>query len=148
MAFAAAEADVLRIISIAGNDLGWLIRKMQADSQYSEAMCQMLRSTRAPDGPVRFDLEAGLRELAEHQDIFGLRENSSRLADRAILLVGGWDDSQVTVEDVLLPLYRSLKGAGAVDVTFFAYQDDHAFQKVREKLANDIEDWLVHHMEQ
>jgi hypothetical protein len=105
MAYAAADPGVHRVISIAGNDIGWLIRKMQSDPQYSEAM---LLSTRAPDGPVRFDVEAGLRELAEHQDIFGLRENSSHLADRAILLVGGWDDLQVTVEDVLLPLYRWL----------------------------------------
>ena len=146
MAYTAADPEVLRVISIAGNDLGWLIRKMQADSQYSEAMRQMLRSTRAPDGPVRFDLEAGLRELAEHQDIFGLKENSSILADRAILLVGGWDDMQVPMEDVLLPLYRSLKGAQADDVTILAYEDDHAFQGVIEELATDIEAWLVHQM--
>ena len=114
MAYAVADPEVHRVIPIAGNDLGWLIRKIQTDPQYSEAMLQMLLSTRVPDGPVRFDVEAGLRELAEHQDIFGLRENSSHLADHAILLVGGWDDLQVTVEDVLLPLYRSLKGAGAL----------------------------------
>ena len=81
MAYAAADPEVHRVISIAGNDLGWLIRKMQTDPQYSEAMLQMLLNTRAPDGPVRFDVEAGIRELAEHQDIFGLRENSSHLAD-------------------------------------------------------------------
>jgi pimeloyl-ACP methyl ester carboxylesterase len=123
MAYAATDPNVLRVISIAGNDLGWFIRKVQAEPQYGEAIRQMLMSTRAPDGPVRFDLEAGLRELAEHQDMFGLREDSSHLADRSILLLGGWDDSQVTVEDVLLPLYRSLKGAGALDVTLLAYQD-------------------------
>jgi len=53
MAYAAADPEIHRVISIAGNDLGWLIRKMKSVPQYSEAMLQMLLSTRAPDGPVR-----------------------------------------------------------------------------------------------
>ncbi|MGB8952610.1 MAG: alpha/beta fold hydrolase [Candidatus Aminicenantales bacterium] len=146
MAYAAADPGIRRVISIAGNDHGDFIRRIQSDLQFAEDMRQMLASTRAPNGPARFDLETGLKDLADHQDIYGLRENAPRLADRSILLVGGWEDVQVTVEDVLLPLYRSLKAAGASDVTFLTYHDDHGFGTVRQQLAADIQQWLVRHM--
>ena len=146
MAYAARDSSVRRVISIAGNDHGYFIRRIQSDPQFAEDIRQMLMSTRAPEGPARFDLEASLQELADHQDVYGLRENASRLAERSILLIGGWEDKQVTVEDVLLPLYRSLKAAGAPDVTFLTYHDDHGFGTVRQQLAVDIQQWLVHHM--
>lgn len=147
MAYAATEPGVRHVISIAGNDHGVFIRKVLRDPQYDEAIRQMLASTRAPDGPARFDdVEMALQELAEHQDVYGLRENASRLADRSILLMGGWDDSDITMEDVLLPLYRALKEAGASNVTFLAYQDGHDFETVREELATDIQLWIADHL--
>jgi pimeloyl-ACP methyl ester carboxylesterase len=146
MAYAAADPGIRRVISIAGNDHGYWIRRMQSDPQFAEQMRQMLMSTRAPEGPARFDMEAALQELSDHQDIYGLRENAGRLADRSILLIGGWEDNQATVDDVLLPLYRSLKAAEASDVTFLTYHDDHGFGTVRQQLAADIQQWLVRHM--
>jgi len=146
MAYAAADTGIRRVISIAGNDHGTFIRRIQNDPQFGEDIRKMLISTRAPEGPARFDVEADLQELAAHQDVYGLRENASRLADRSILLIGGWDDTQATVEDILLPLYRSLKTAGASDVTFLTYHDNHGFGTVRRQLASDIQQWLVCHM--
>lgn len=63
LAYAAADSSVRHVISIAGNDLGWYIRKMVAEPQYGDAMRRMLLSTKSPNGPVRFDLEAGLRDF-------------------------------------------------------------------------------------
>jgi len=146
MAYAAADPGIRRVISIAGNDLGYFIRRIQSDPSFAEQMRQFLMSTLAPKGPARFDLEADLKELADHQDVYGLRENAGRLADRSILLIGGWEDEQTTVDDVLLPLYRSLKAAGASDVTFLTYHDDHGFGTVRQQLAADIQQWLISHM--
>jgi len=146
MAYAASDPGIRRVISIAGNDHGYFIRRMQSDPQFAADIRQMLMSTRAPEGPARFDLEADLQELANHQNVYGLRENAGRLADRSILLIGGWEDNQATVEDILLPLYRSLKTAGASDVTFLTYHDNHGFGKVRQQLASDIQQWLVHRM--
>ncbi|MFH1681148.1 MAG: alpha/beta fold hydrolase [Candidatus Eisenbacteria bacterium] len=147
MACAATEPGVRRVISIAGNDHGVFVRKVQGDPQYDEAIRQMLTGARAPDGPARFDdVDLVLQELAEHQDVYGLQENASRLADRSILLMGGWDDLQVSMEDVLLPFYRALKEAGASDVTFLAYHDDHGFGSAREELATDIQRWLSRHL--
>jgi pimeloyl-ACP methyl ester carboxylesterase len=142
MAYAAADPDVGRVVSIAGTDHGEFIRELQRNEAMASEIRAMLLSTRAPEGPVRFDVESGLRELAEGQEIFGLRENAAQLSNRRILLIGGWDDTGVTVDQHLLPLYRALKGAGAKDVTFLVYHDDHGFGQVREQMAADIGAWV------
>jgi hypothetical protein len=81
--------------------------------------------------------------LVEGEEVYGLRENAHRLSDRSILLIGGWADTGVTVDRVLLPFYRTLEEHRAEDVTFLVYHDDHGFGKVRDQLASDIADWIV-----
>ena len=145
MAYAAGDLSVRRVISIAGNDHGEFARELQRNAAFAEGIRRWMRSTRAPEGPARFDFEAGLKELVDHQDVYGLRENATNLADRLILLVGGWEDKQVTIEQFLLPLYRALRGAGAAKVTFLVYHTDHNFSNVnvRQRLASDIAGWLL-----
>ena len=144
MTYAAKDPQIRRVISIAGNDHGEFIREFQRNPEMAESIRKMLLGTRAPAGPARFDLEADLRELLEHQDIYGSRENAAKLADRAILIIGGWEDTQATVDQFLLPFYRALKRSGAVDVTFLVYHADHGFGSVRTKMASDIREWLLH----
>lgn len=142
MAYAAGDPSVRRVISVAGNDHGEFIREYQRNPAFAEAIRGALSSTRAPRGPARFDLDESLSELAEHQNVYGLRENAGKLQDRSILLIGGWEDTQVSVDQFMLPFYRALKGAGAADVTFFVYHDGHSFSKVRRRLTSDIHEWL------
>ena len=142
MAYAASDPTVRRIISIAGTDHGEIIREIERNEAYGSALREMLLTTQAPQGPVRFDLEACLRELSEGQEVFGLRENASRLADRSILLIGGWEDVNTTVDQFMLPFYRALRGSGAEDVTFTVYHDDHGFGRVRDQLAAGIAEWI------
>jgi pimeloyl-ACP methyl ester carboxylesterase len=143
MAYAAADKRIHRLISIAGSDFGELIREFQRNAAFAQSFRSMLLQTQSPQGPARFDIETDLQELALHQDVYGLRENAGKLADRSILLIGGWEDSQVTIDQFMLPLYRALKHAGAADVTFQVYHDDHSFRRVRARLASDIVDWLI-----
>lgn len=146
MANAAADPEVRRVISLSGNYHGYFIRRVLTGPPFAMDILQWIRSTREPEGPARFDPDADLRELAFHQEVYGLSENAGRLADRSILLCSGWEDRGATVEDVLLPFYRSLKAAGASDVTFHVYHANHGFETVREQLAADIRRWLVGHM--
>jgi pimeloyl-ACP methyl ester carboxylesterase len=143
MAYAARDTSVRRVISIAGNDFGEFARELQRSAAFAEGFRRMLRSTREPEGPARFDMEAGLKELVDRQDVYGLRENAANLADRSILLIGGWEDEQITIDQLLLPLYRALRGAGAAKVTFLVYHTDHDFSNVRPRLASDIAGWLL-----
>ena len=142
-AYAALNPSVRCVISIAGNDHGEFIRRYQGDSSLARSIDTMLASTRAPAGPARFDLKATIRELEENEAIYDLRRNAAKLVDRSILLLGGWEDQQTTIEQIMLPLYRALQSAGAKDVTFTVYHTNHSFSKVRERMANDIRDWLV-----
>ena len=143
MAYAARDSSVRRVISIAGNDHGEFARELQRNTALAERIRHMLLSTRRPEGPARFDVEAGLSDLVDHQDVYGLRENAANLADRSILLIGGWEDEGVTVDQFLLPLYRALRGAGAAKVTFLVYHTGHDFGNVRQRLASDIAGWLL-----
>ena len=143
LAYAARDPSVRAVVSIAGTDHAAFIRLFRRDTAFAERIGGSLRSTLAPDGPARFDYEGTLRELDENQSIFGLRENASRLADRSILLVGGWDDPNVTIEGHVLPLYRALQGAGAEDVSLLVYQDGHGFGEVRERMADVLHAWVL-----
>jgi pimeloyl-ACP methyl ester carboxylesterase len=147
LAYTAGDPTVRRVVSIAGNDHGAFIRRVQRDSAYAREIRRMREGTRAPEGPARYEsVQRQLDILAAHQETYGLQENAPRLADRAILLIGGLDDAQVTMEDVMLPLYRALLQAGASDVSFLTYQADHGFGPVREQMADDIRDWLERHL--
>lgn len=142
MAYAATDSSIRRLISIAGTDHGELARQYEASESYASALREMIKTTQAPTGPVRFDLEYSFKELVEGKEVFGLRENAGKLVDRSILLIGGWEDVSTTVDQFMLPLYRSLKRAGAEDVTFHVYHDDHGFGEVRDRLEEDILAWL------
>jgi pimeloyl-ACP methyl ester carboxylesterase len=143
MAYAAQDASVRRVISIAGNDHGEFARELQRNAPFAEGIRGWLASTRAPEGPARFDLEASLKELVDNPGIYGLRENASKLADRSILIVGGWEDQGPTVDQYLLPLYRALRGVGAEKVTFIVYHTDHSFSNVPQRMAVDVAEWIL-----
>jgi len=142
MVYAAQDTSIRRVISIAGNDFGEFARQLQHDAVFAAGMRGWLLSTQEPEGFVRFDIEATTKELIDHPDIFGLRENAKNLADRSILIFGGWEDQGPTIDQYLLPLYRVLKKAGAEKVTFIVYHTDHSFGNVRQRLASDIAEWI------
>jgi acetyl esterase/lipase len=143
LACAARDPRVRRVISFAGNDHAYFIRRVLSGPPFPTDTLGWIKSTLAPAGPARFDYSADMLDLACNPDVYGLRENAGRLADRSILICGGWEDRGVTIEDVLLPFYRSLKAAGAADVTFNAYHANHDFEGVRPQLAADVRQWLA-----
>jgi pimeloyl-ACP methyl ester carboxylesterase len=144
LAYAARDTSVRRIVAIAPNDHAEFVREYKRNPALAAAIDKMVAETTGPAGPVRFDPQAnGIAELSAQMDVYGLRENASRLADRNILIVGGWEDESATVEQYLLPFYRALKRAGAANATFLVYHDGHNFVRVRERLARDIREWVL-----
>ena len=103
----------------------------------------LLAQSAAPTGPIRFSVQYTLRELVEGQQTYGLLENAAKLSDRSILLVGGWQDQSVTIEDSLLPLCRALRRSGGDDVRFVTYHADHSFASVRDELHEEIRRWIL-----
>jgi pimeloyl-ACP methyl ester carboxylesterase len=142
LAYAAGDPTIRRLISFAGTDHGELARKYESDESFASMLREIIKNTQAPDGPIRFDFDASFKEIVDNKNIFGLRENANKLADRRILLIGGWEDTSTTVDDFMLPLYRSLKSAGAEEVTFLVYHDGHGFRKVRDRIEEDLLTWI------
>lgn len=142
LAYAALDPEIMHVFSISGTDHGQFIRQCQSDPDYARMIEEYLDSTVAPQGPIRFDVEYTLSELAAGQDTYGLLENTATLADRSILLLGGWEDVNVTVDGSILPFYRKLRAAGANDVTLEVLHADHGFGGAREELHAVLIDWI------
>ncbi len=146
MAYAAKDPRIRKLISISPWDTGEFIRGLQSSPVKAEAFRKNLSARQAPNSPVRIDniwIEAAFRDLSKVENVYGLRDNVPNLADRSILLIGGWEDGNVTVDETVLPLYRALKRAQTADVTFLVYHADHRFGAVQERLASDIRAWLL-----
>ena len=142
MVYAAKDQQVRRLISISGADVGETVAALLGDPEKAKSFRELLS---APGkSPVRIaGFDATLNELRRTGNVYALRETAPAVADRSILLVGGWEDGTVTVEQTVLPYYRALKKAGAQDVRFLVYHADHRFGSVSQRLASDIRDWLV-----
>jgi len=132
--------EVRKIFSISGRDFGKEARKIEKDPEYAEEVTRNLAAIRAPEGPVKYRDEL-LYDLVENQAIFDTEKLTSSLRDRDILLIGGWDDDVITIEDHILPLYRSLSKQGA-KVRIEAFQDEHEFSKSKDELVQVIVNWL------
>ena len=142
LSYAAIDPSVEKVFSIAGTDHGTFIRKYDADSSFAAQIRAYLESTAAPSGPLRFNVDGTLSELREGQDTFGLVENADKLKQASILIVGGWEDGSVTIDEYLLPLYRALKSAGAEHVQFETYHANHGFSDVSDQLHENLLAWL------
>ncbi|NTV51349.1 MAG: hypothetical protein HGA69_00735 [Desulfobulbaceae bacterium] len=71
-----------------------------------------------------------------------MKHGANALANRDILLIGGWNDMNVIIEQHILPLYRALVDVKARKVQIAAFQDDHAFERSREELAATVVHWV------
>lgn len=91
----------------------------------------MFDELKAPTGPVRFAGIAAIEELTRNPALYDLRLNATAVANRDILLIGGWDAPYITIEHHVLPLYRALVEASARKVQIAAFQDNHAFERSR-----------------
>ncbi|MDP2873403.1 MAG: hypothetical protein Q8P31_12820 [Bacillota bacterium] len=87
--------------------------------------------------------EAGIDWLIANPVYHDLKAQAPDLAGRDILLVSAWDDRQVTIEGIMLPLYRALVAAGAARVRMISFQDDHGLGRSRVELAQAVAQWVL-----
>lgn len=144
LAYAIDHPGIKRIVSVAGGDAAEHLRECQRNPGYVEMFAARLKELQFPTGPVRFESEPDPLddEIAQDPTPYDLRLNAPALADRDILLIGGWDDFAVLIEQYTVPVYRALVKAGAPKVRILAFQDDHGFERSREDLAATIVDWV------
>jgi dipeptidyl aminopeptidase/acylaminoacyl peptidase len=147
LVYAASHPEITTVFSIAGNDFGEFMREYTCNPEIKKMIDKMFDNMTAPTGPVRFDTGALPKEMAETgiekiNPIFDLRKDAPLLAKKDILLIGGWNDVQVNIDQFVLPLYRALQKENAAKVQITAFQDDHYFRNSREEVAQMVIKWL------
>ncbi|MGD8586049.1 MAG: alpha/beta fold hydrolase [Chloroflexota bacterium] len=141
LAYAVWHPEIKRIFSLAGNDFGDFARQYKRDPDFASMTDAMFEELWTSSDTVRLGNRT-VKELLDDPRPYDLRLNAPALADRDILLIGGWDDHEVTIEDRILPFYRALKEAGAQTVQIAAVQDDHSFEKCGQEVVELIVRWL------
>jgi dipeptidyl aminopeptidase/acylaminoacyl peptidase len=147
LTYAANHSEIKKVFSIAGTDHGEFFREYFKNEQFAQMIDSMFEQLKAPNGPVRFEegkmpKDITPEDVAQIDSTIDLRECAPLISDRNILLFAGIDDPMVTMENHMLPLYRTLKNENAYNVKFVTFQDDHSFKKSRDKISEIIIDWV------
>ncbi|MCP5048697.1 MAG: alpha/beta fold hydrolase [bacterium] len=147
LTYAANHPEITTVFSIAGTDHGEFMREYSRNPQFQKMIDGMFARLAAPTGPVRLAKGATPKEVVEMGIVklnptLDLRKSASLLVQKNILLIGGWDDVNVTIDHHVLPLYRALNNEKAKNIRIVAFQDDHVFKNVRDELAQTIIGWL------
>jgi len=147
LTYGANHPEITSVFSIAGTDHGEFFREYARNPEMKKMIDEMFDEIAAPTGNVRFAIGGTAKEIVgmkiiELNPTYDLRYCAPLLAKKNILLIGGWEDVNVTIDDLLLPLYRSLKNEGNENVEFIVYHTTHSFSNIRDKLAEDIIEWV------
>lgn len=142
MLYACTHPEVQRVISISGGDLGifgdLIISHPDLRQEYSE----YFRSIRKPDGPVNFEYDDPIQELIDNHEHFYILRQTDQLSHVDILMTGGLDDTVVSMEEYILPIYRKLRMNNTLHLECKIYQSGHSYQGVSDALLSDIENWI------
>ena len=147
LTYAANHPEVKEVFSLSGNDHGEFIRNYQRDTLLKKNIDAFFDKFKSDTEIVRFAPGGIPKEflemkIIESNPIFDLKFCAPFLAHKNILLIGGWDDMNVPIEGIVLPLYRELRKAKASNVKICAVQDNHSFIKSRDELVQIITGWI------
>lgn len=145
--YAANHPEIKEIFSIGGNDHGVFMEEYNRNPEMKKMIDKMFNDLKTQPEKVRFAPGGTPEEIAEMNIIesnptYHLLNSASLLAQKDILLIGGWDDHNVSFEHIILPLYRSLKNEKVKSVRIAAVQDNHAFQNSEVEIAQTIIKWI------
>jgi esterase/lipase len=147
LSYAASHPEISTVFSIAGNDHGEFMREYVRNPELRKVINDMFDNLAVPKGNVRFQAGTLPMEIAEAgidkiNPIYDLKKCAPLLAQKDLLLIGGWNDVQVSIEQIVLPLYRALQREKAKKLQIVAFQDDHWFKNSREELAQKVIEWI------
>ena len=146
LAYAVNHHEIHSVFSIAGSDQSVFFKEYVSNPEMKKMIDKSFAETTAK-GITRFDIGGAPHEVAEQginkiNSTLDLKKNAAALAPKNILLIGGWNDIQTTMEKFILPLYRALQNEKAQNVTIKALQDDHYFGKTKNDVAQTLIEWI------
>jgi predicted esterase len=142
MLYAVYNSKVNKVLNISGGDLGILGDILKVDTNLFNGYSDFFQSIKKPEGPVEFEYDKPINELMENQNYFYILKHIQELANTDVFMTGGLDDQTVSLEKMVLPLYRALKKNKNKEVECNVYQTDHSYSNVRSKLLDDIINWI------
>lgn len=142
MLFAINHPFVKRVISISGGDLGIFGDLVKSNANLRKDYSDFFQSIKKPDGPVDFKFDDPIQELLDNHEYFYILKHSGRLSNVDIFLTGGLDDNVVSIEDYVLPQYRSLKNNKTLQIECKFYSTTHSYKGASDELLQDIEIWI------
>lgn len=147
LTYAANHPEIREVFSIAGNDHGAFMREYNRNPEMKKMIDEMFDELKAQPEKVRFAPGGTPKEIAEMKFIelnptYDLQYCATLLAPKDILLIGGWNDQNVSIENIILPLYRALKNEKAKNIKITAFQDNHSFKNSRVELVQMIIEWI------
>jgi dipeptidyl aminopeptidase/acylaminoacyl peptidase len=138
---AARDDDIGCAISVAGANMAVWARQIVRDAEGRQFWEGMLEEY-ASGSPARGRGKESVMELLEHSSDYDLITHAGALAQKPLLIVAGWKDQEITLEETILPLVRALQAVGAPRLTPITLNDDHMFQATRSELHKEVTDWL------
>jgi len=142
---AARDSSIRNIVSIAGGDLNVIARLLETMPEFRLAHRQLIDAGLKQPGVFR-GVESGEayhQWILENRDQFDLLQHAGALSQRRVLLLGGWDDSSIPVEEHILPLYRAIQQHSPEHLRIKAYECDHSLEGFRDQLVEDVSGWLA-----
>lgn len=136
------NTEITRIISISGADESVFGRKLKSDPEFYKMFYQMFEGTIYPKGPIKCDLDLLFEAWLANLDNYDQVKHADALKSRDILLLGGWTDQQIVLEEHILPLYRKLQQLEAEHVQIQVFDTNHGFANVKKELVESIESWI------
>lgn len=138
------DSTITKVISIAGGDLGVLGNQILEDPEFAKEHQQFL-DWAISDSTV----SRGLGGKKTHEiygkiiiEDFNLKDYCDKLSQKNILLIGGWNDDAIKVEDHLLPLYRCLQKFDPERLNIKVFETDHSFLSVNLELKQEVLEWI------
>lgn len=147
LTYAANNPEVGSVIAVSGNDHGAFMREYNRNPELKQMIDKIFNDLRDRPEIVRFGPGGTPKEVAEmrimeNNPTYDLIYCAPQLVTKNIFLIGGWNDWNVSIENVVLPLYRALMKEGARNVKITAFQDNHSFKNSRDEIAQVIIDWI------
>ncbi len=139
---AAFEPAIKGVIFVAGANINVLIKEVEKDTETGKMLKEMLRQEYSNPDVAGPDFDSMMNDVIAYREKFDIVQIAAHIADKNILLIGGWEDMQATLEDHILPFYRALQKAKAQNLKPVLLYDDHGFKKERLLLHKTIVSWL------
>jgi len=144
-AYAIRHKEIKKLISIAGVDWGIFFDQYRSNPDMKNSLDASIDKSIAA-GIFRFETGYLPKDIGSGQRVldpsFYTVKNAASLADKYLLIIYGLNDTNITMEEYILPLYNALQDAKARNVQLSPFEDDHTFSLSREKISQTICDWV------